>query len=211
MLRHNIRLLPSAAHCLFSPLSAGRGPRVAFRQMAAAQAERAATGFYCSTSGTYFTDKEALAEHYKSDFHRYNLKRKVAGLPPVTREWFEARKAQLVSTAAATGTAPVTKIWMDPLTKKKFMTENTYNTFVTSKKYLDLVRKSGAPAPEPVIIMKKEQERQEREFERAARNIFAYEVNLFQCIPSPLRVWTVCLSGSRSHAPKGVWRVLLVH
>jgi pre-60S factor REI1 len=35
------------------------------------------TGFYCSTSGTYFSDKESLAEHYKSDFHRYNLKRKV--------------------------------------------------------------------------------------------------------------------------------------
>lgn len=34
-------------------------------------------GFYCSTSGTYFSDKESLAEHYKSDFHRYNLKRKV--------------------------------------------------------------------------------------------------------------------------------------
>lgn len=33
--------------------------------------------FYCSTSGTYFSDKESLAEHYKSDFHRYNLKRKV--------------------------------------------------------------------------------------------------------------------------------------
>lgn len=27
-------------------------------------------GLYCSTSGTYFTDKEALTAHYKSDFHR---------------------------------------------------------------------------------------------------------------------------------------------
>jgi len=62
---------------------------------------RAETGFYCSTSGTYFSDKESLAEHYKSDFHRYNLKRKVAGLPPVTKEWFETRKAQLTSAAAA--------------------------------------------------------------------------------------------------------------
>jgi hypothetical protein len=26
---------------------------------------RAETGFYCSTSGTYFSDKESLAEHYK--------------------------------------------------------------------------------------------------------------------------------------------------
>lgn len=28
-------------------------------------------GLYCSTSGTFFTDKDALADHYKSDFHRY--------------------------------------------------------------------------------------------------------------------------------------------
>ena len=52
-------------------------------------------GFFSSTAGTYFADKEALQEHYRSDFHRYNLKRKVAGLPPVTREWFDARKEQL--------------------------------------------------------------------------------------------------------------------
>jgi len=38
-------------------------------------------GVYCSTSGTVFTDKDSLAEHYKSDLHRYNLKRKVAGEP----------------------------------------------------------------------------------------------------------------------------------
>jgi pre-60S factor REI1 len=36
--------------------------------------------FYCSTSGTTFRDKDALTEHYKSDLHRYNLKRKVAGV-----------------------------------------------------------------------------------------------------------------------------------
>lgn len=68
-------------------------------------AARSQTGFYCSTSGTYFNDKESLAAHYKSDFHRYNLKRKVAGLPPVTKEWFEARKAHLSTTAAATPAA----------------------------------------------------------------------------------------------------------
>jgi hypothetical protein len=46
----------------------------------------------------------------------------VAGLPPVTKEWFEARKAQLTSASAA----PHQKIWYDPLTKRKFQTQNTY-------------------------------------------------------------------------------------
>jgi pre-60S factor REI1 len=56
---------------------------------------------------------------------RYNLKRKIAGLPPVTREWYEARKAQLVASAAS----PVQRVWFDPLTKRKFYSENTYQAF----------------------------------------------------------------------------------
>lgn len=28
-------------------------------------------GLYCSTAGTYFTNKDALADHYKSEFHRW--------------------------------------------------------------------------------------------------------------------------------------------
>ncbi len=61
-----------------------------------------AEGFYSSTSGTFFPDKQSLAEHYASDLHRYNLKRKVAGLPPVTKDWFDARKEQLTLGTANT-------------------------------------------------------------------------------------------------------------
>ncbi|GBF90614.1 hypothetical protein Rsub_03186 [Raphidocelis subcapitata] len=114
-------------------------------------AEGRATGFFCSTSGTYFTDKESLAEHYRSDFHRYNLKRKVAGLPPVTKDWFDARKAQLASAAAA----PTQRVWYDPLTRRKFMSEPKYREHVASKKYADLVKRSGAPAPAPVVMLKR--------------------------------------------------------
>ncbi len=106
---------------------------------------------YSSTAGTYFTDKESLAEHYRSELHQYNLRRKVAGLPPVTREWFDARKDQLQGTASA---APQ-KTWFDPLTKKRFGSENTYLAHVNSKRYKDLVSKSGAPAPEPVVKLKR--------------------------------------------------------
>ncbi|KIY97769.1 hypothetical protein MNEG_10192 [Monoraphidium neglectum] len=116
-----------------------------------ASAEGRATGFFCSTSGTYFSDKESLAEHYRSDFHRYNLKRKVAGLPPVTKEWFEARKAQLASAASA----PTQRVWYDPLTRRKFMSEAKYREAVGSKKYAELVKRSGAPAPAPVVMLKR--------------------------------------------------------
>lgn len=82
---------------------------------------------------------------------RYNLKRKIADMPPVTREWFEARKETL---AASTG-APVSKFWTDPLTKKKFNSENTYKAFVNSNKYKELVKQSGKPAPQPAVTLRR--------------------------------------------------------
>ena len=43
----------------------------------------------CHTApGVAFTSMDALKEHYKSDWHRYNLKRKVAGLPVVGQDLF---------------------------------------------------------------------------------------------------------------------------
>ena len=72
-------------------------------------------------------------------------------MPPVTREWFEARK----ETLAASAGAPVSKIWTDPLTKKKFGSENTYKAFVNSKKYKDLVKQSGQPAPQPAVSLRR--------------------------------------------------------
>ena len=40
--------------------------------------------FTCHTApGVVFTSRADLGEHYRSDWHRYNLKRKVAGLPPL--------------------------------------------------------------------------------------------------------------------------------
>ena len=82
---------------------------------------------------------------------RYNLKRKIANMPPVTRDWFEARK----ETLAASASAPLAKIWADPLTKKKFGSENTYKAFINSNKYKDLVKQSGRSAPQPVVSMRR--------------------------------------------------------
>lgn len=48
----------------------------------------------------------------------------------------------------------VQKFWIDPLSKKKFLSENTYVAFTRSKKYQELVRQSGKPAPEPLVRIK---------------------------------------------------------
>lgn len=133
--------------CLLSNLQEAPCRHLSITRMAEEQ-----PGFYCSTSGTFFADKDSLTEHYRSDFHKYNLKRKLAGLPPVTKDWFEARRNQLSGTASG---GPVHKVWFDPLTKKRFNTENTYQAHVNSKKYKELLKKLGKETPAPVVSIKR--------------------------------------------------------
>eukprot|EP00892_Ulva_mutabilis_P004475 jgi/Ulvmu1/239/UM001_0243.1 len=106
-------------------------------------------GVYCSTSGTVFTDKESLAEHYKSDLHRYNLKRKVAGLPPVTSEWFEARRSHLSSLQQEAADV----VYICPLTNKKFQSEGTYENHTRTQKFKASLKKAAlVSAPPPRVV-----------------------------------------------------------
>lgn len=49
------------------------------------------SAFTCITCRVIFLDGETQREHYKTDWHRYNLKRKIAELQPVTAENFKLR------------------------------------------------------------------------------------------------------------------------
>ena len=44
---------------------------------------------YCNTCHVHFSSREEQVEHYRLDWHRYNLKRKLKGLPRVDQEEFE--------------------------------------------------------------------------------------------------------------------------
>jgi pre-60S factor REI1 len=57
----------------------------------------------CYTApGVTFGDRDELQAHYRSDWHRYNLKRKVANLLPVKKEDFERRRDEALAMANAT-------------------------------------------------------------------------------------------------------------
>ena len=49
------------------------------------------SAFTCISCRVAFAEPELQRAHYKTDWHRYNLKRKVAELPPVTAENFQSR------------------------------------------------------------------------------------------------------------------------
>ncbi|KAJ9184162.1 hypothetical protein P3X46_007929 [Hevea brasiliensis] len=52
-------------------------------------------GLTCNACNKEFHDDAEQKLHYKSDWHRYNLKRKVAGVPGVTEALFLARQSAL--------------------------------------------------------------------------------------------------------------------
>mmetsp|Transcript_16329 Transcript_16329/g.14018 ORF Transcript_16329/g.14018 Transcript_16329/m.14018 type:complete len:82 (+) Transcript_16329:66-311(+) len=52
----------------------------------------------CSNCKIEIMNDESLKTHYKSEFHRYNIKRHMVNLPPVTIEQFEKKKNQILET-----------------------------------------------------------------------------------------------------------------
>lgn len=51
--------------------------------------------FTCNTCNLQFPESNDQRIHMKSDWHRYNLKRKVAQLPPITEELFNSKVASM--------------------------------------------------------------------------------------------------------------------
>lgn len=57
--------------------------------------------FTCTACAITFTSFEAQKAHFRIDWHRYNLKRKIVDLPPVTESIFKSRLAAATAEAAA--------------------------------------------------------------------------------------------------------------
>uniref|UniRef100_A0A0B7A7M7 C2H2-type domain-containing protein n=1 Tax=Arion vulgaris TaxID=1028688 RepID=A0A0B7A7M7_9EUPU len=95
----------------------------------------------CLTCNVAFQDVNLGRLHYKTDWHRYNLKRKVANLTPVTLEKFEERQ-RLQDQQEQEKTSSHDTCFCKPC-NKAFSTANTYENHVQSKKHKDVV--SGTP------------------------------------------------------------------
>ena len=54
----------------------------------------------CNQCALYFQDQKAQREHYKTEFHLYNMKRRVAGLDPIEQTVFEAYMERLAEEEA---------------------------------------------------------------------------------------------------------------
>ncbi|XP_070829789.1 cytoplasmic 60S subunit biogenesis factor ZNF622 [Chaetodon trifascialis] len=108
--------------------------------------------YTCISCRVAFADGEVQRAHYKTDWHRYNLKRKVADMPPVTAENFQERvlaqraaaEQQLSGAAAMEGCA---------VCNKKFSSTNAYQNHLQSHKHQQAERQALLAAQRKVEKM----------------------------------------------------------
>ncbi|CAM9790896.1 unnamed protein product [Ectocarpus sp. 12 AP-2014] len=96
----------------------------------------------CTACAITFSTSDAHKTHYKLDWHRYNLRRKVAGLAPVDQSDFDRRLA------AALGSDAPKENFQARCTecRKSFRSEGLYKQHLQSKKHKEAAKRVAAVA-----------------------------------------------------------------
>ncbi|XP_056008256.1 cytoplasmic 60S subunit biogenesis factor ZNF622-like [Ostrea edulis] len=102
--------------------------------------------FTCISCRVGFQDGNLQRAHYKTDWHRYNLKRKVATLPPVTAEVFQEK---VLSQRTKVEEEQKVTSHICQLCSKHFSSENAFQNHIQSKRHRDLVSKVERQDGEP--------------------------------------------------------------
>lgn len=90
----------------------------------------------CLTCKLLFSIPELHQQHYKSEWHRYNCKRKIAELPSLTKEEFETKIAAFKEDAKEKKKVPL----RCETCNKQFSSENAMINHTKSKKHLEQIR-----------------------------------------------------------------------
>jgi pre-60S factor REI1 len=90
--------------------------------------------FTCNTCQVAFRSGDLQRAHMQTDWHRYNLKRRVASLPPLSSEIFTEKVLANKATAAATA-ARASFEKSCSACQKTYYSENAYNNHLNSQKH----------------------------------------------------------------------------
>ncbi|KAG8709788.1 hypothetical protein FRC08_018058 [Ceratobasidium sp. 394] len=88
--------------------------------------------YTCLSCSIAFFSAEDQRVHYKSDHHRYNMKRRVANLPPVSAQAFDQK---VLERRAETAVMAAPKGATCQICNKVFATENSYRSHIASRKH----------------------------------------------------------------------------
>ncbi|XP_051989478.1 cytoplasmic 60S subunit biogenesis factor ZNF622-like isoform X2 [Xyrauchen texanus] len=124
--------------------------------------------YTCISCRVQFSDGDVQRAHYKTDWHRYNLKRKVADMPPVTSENFQERV--LAQRAAAEKQSQASEPAHCTTCNKKFSSDNAYTNHIQSNKHLQAERKALATAQETVQRLNEKNLEKGAELDKDAQN-----------------------------------------
>ncbi|KAL6549701.1 Cytoplasmic 60S subunit biogenesis factor REI1 2 [Orobanche minor] len=91
-------------------------------------------GLTCNACNKEFADDVEQKLHYKSEWHRYNLKRKVAGVPGVTETLFLARQSALEEEKRKLGATPM--VYSCGLCGKGYRSSKAHAQHLNSKSHL---------------------------------------------------------------------------
>ena len=100
--------------------------------------------YTCITCHVAFENSDIQRAHYKSDWHRYNLKRKVVELPPVSAENFQERV--LAQRKADALQLEEKQSQYCTICHKHFASDKSFESHLRSRKHKDIVEKQNKKA-----------------------------------------------------------------
>lgn len=112
------------------------------------------TSFTCASCRVIFTSVEEQRVHYQSEWHRYNLRRKVADRPPVTEQAYHS-KIQSVSVnqaASIEAEQEASKARECLACRKTFASAAAYENHLKSKKHLENASKYSLENSEKELV-----------------------------------------------------------
>ncbi|KAK5827844.1 C2H2 type zinc-finger-domain-containing protein [Linnemannia elongata] len=109
--------------------------------------------FTCLACHVAFKTADIQREHYRSDWHRYNLKRKMVELPPVSADMF-AQKVTAQKQKDADDQAAADDSSECKTCRKSYSSKNAYENHLASKKHKETEAKLKAN-PRPVAKVEK--------------------------------------------------------
>lgn len=95
----------------------------------------------CITCHLAFSDREITRIHYKSDWHRYNLKRKTVKLPPISAEEFRKKVESQQALDAKTKENEKVVAMTCKVCTRQFRSYGSYTAHLKSKKHLAAEKK----------------------------------------------------------------------
>lgn len=104
----------------------------------------------CNACNTEFADEAAQKSHYRSDWHQYNLRRKVAGVPSLTEVLFNLR---LEALAAEKGKSEAEHLlYMCSVCNKEYRSSKAHAQHLSSKLHIQKASVWPNPSSNPITV-----------------------------------------------------------